>query len=143
MADLVRMAREFHYAAHMREFSPFEECVSGWTEYLRGAITNPEAACFIGEDEGEAVGMCTARLAPVYFAPQVKFAVMAGLWVHPNSRSRGIGGGIVAAVKDWAKSVGAKKVFGGANSGMSPKATGKLLRSHGFAKREEHYMVGV
>jgi GNAT superfamily N-acetyltransferase len=62
-------------------------------EALAGAIDDDAAAVFVAEEDGEPVGVCTAYLDP----NSVRFGLrcwVEDLVVHPDSRSRGVGGEI-------------------------------------------------
>ena len=84
---------------------------AGWDtgrarQALGEAIAGEDAAVLIAEDDGEAIGLCTAYLD----LHSVRFGLrcwVEDLAVDPGRRSQGVGGALLDAAAVWARERGA------------------------------------
>ena len=78
---------------------------SEWRQTAEAASRGDRRAWFIGSDEaGEPVGIVHARRRPP------DDCLLFSMWVAPGARRSGAGRSLVAAVDDWGRSWGARRV---------------------------------
>lgn len=118
---LWRMLQDEHESMEDRiRRSPDAE--SRWRNDFRGWVRSPAHGIFVGEDEGQLVGLITAHPywpAPVY--AEREEAYVNELVVLPGWRQRGLGRGLVEAVREWARQRGIAQVRAGVLS-ANPEA---------------------
>lgn len=144
VADTIRilpLAKQFHFAARLKRFSPFEESTEGWVNWLDRCIEGQDALCCVAEDDGRVVGFCTAVVNGAFWNPAVRFAQETALWVDPEHRGRGAGSGLVSAIEAWASNLGVDMVSAGASQGLkNPKDMRRVLTGRGYQLEERHYI---
>jgi GNAT superfamily N-acetyltransferase len=87
---------------------------------------DPRTIVLVAESESEPVGVAMAHLSPAIHLDQ-PVAMLIALVVADGSRSRGVGRQLVAAVEDWAKRSGARR--------MSVTTNVARHRAHAFYER--------
>jgi N-acetylglutamate synthase-like GNAT family acetyltransferase len=103
---ILEMARQFV------AFAPYADTFTATDEELRMTISQfiMSAKSFVAEVDGKVVGMLTAVLTPVWYAPSHKAAVELAWWVDPAHRKGMSGIRLVQAFEKWAKEQGASMV---------------------------------
>jgi len=86
---------------------------------------------FVAVDDGLDVGM--VRGAPD--ETRVDTAWLLSMWVAPEARRMGVGGRLVGAVIDWARSIGARRLLLDVGDGQAPAIA--LYERKGFSPNGE------
>ena len=94
---------------------------SWWSDLARRSATGVMDRVFLAPEGG---GIAGGHL-------EGEDVVLWGMWVAPGVRGSGLGGALLRAVVDWARSIGAARVVLSVRDGV-PEAAG-LYRSAGFA----------
>ncbi|MFL5669778.1 MAG: GNAT family N-acetyltransferase [Chloroflexota bacterium] len=88
----------------------------------------PDGVAFVAvADEARFVGMANGGPAP----DRPEFAAVYGMWVAPEARGQGIGGGLLDAVEGWARDAGYERIGLGVTTTNEPAI--RLYASHGYA----------
>ena len=99
-------------------------------------IGSPENAMFVAADvDGSLVGMTVGAPAPVDDRPRP--AVLLAMWVAPEARGKGVGGALVQAVEDWARSEGYARIGLGVTTTNEPAI--RLYERMGFVDLAQTY----
>ena len=77
-----------------------------WERQLADTVASPSKLSAVAEQDGRAVGIVYAALAPD--APAV--AQLYSMWVAPSARRSGAGRALVEAIAAWARSRGATRL---------------------------------
>ncbi len=108
---------------------------SAWTSW----IGDPSRAIFVAVDPDAAGGsgalLAMAVGAPMRDNPEV--AGLFGMWVAPEIRGRGVGGSLVEAVLDWARSGGFDTIMVGVETTNASAV--RLYESQGFEETGERH----
>ncbi|KAF3398793.1 hypothetical protein DPV78_007025 [Talaromyces pinophilus] len=73
----------------------------------RARLSIPNACQFLAFLDGKAVGMVGGILAD---EPGAEVVDLVSLWVAPAARGHGVGDALIAAVEEWARSIGAARL---------------------------------
>ena len=84
------------------------EDVQALREEFEALARDEEAACFLAEEEGMAVGFAQCQLRHDYVEGTSTSPVgfLEGLWVEETHQRQGVGTRLVHACEDWARIVG-------------------------------------
>lgn len=138
MPELMRMAFEFHKAAHLRRYASFEESEEHWRAFLAKSISGDPWLCIMADGPMEAGFACALRFG-AYWNPTIEVVNELALWVDRKSRGAGIGGQLIEAIATWAAGHKVKLVSAGSSAALHPKAMGSMLLKHGFELDEKIY----
>lgn len=81
-----------------------------WHERAAGGASGADRVTFIGERDGQWVGLATG-LAADPDEPDKGEPLLVGMFVEPVERGRGLGAALVAAVVAWARARGATSLY--------------------------------
>ena len=74
--------------------------------FLEEVMQNPDACCFVAEQNRELLGFVTVfeQSTPLYpCMQQMKYAYLLDMAVLPVHRNKGVGNKLIQTVKEWAK----------------------------------------
>jgi len=102
LRDLLRMSYEFFLET--MEGAEYEFSSEDVSEQIVTYLKNDNAAAFIAEHEGSAIGFVGVYVAPAYYNKKINVVSDHSMYVDPDYRNGSAVKCIVAAVKNWAKS---------------------------------------
>jgi GNAT superfamily N-acetyltransferase len=106
------------------------------TAALREAIRADASTVLVAEAAGRLVGICSAYLD----LHSVRYGLrcwVEDLAVHPEHRSRGIGGALLAAAREWARGAGATHLE--LDTGLARTDAQRFYERQGEARRGISY----
>lgn len=129
---LVEMARAFHAAATDGPALPFDAAMA--LHAAHAAIGAPDAAIFIAEKRGRAVGMLCAVVAGTPFGPG-RLAQEFAFWIEPDARGGSAAMKLMRAYEAWAKERGATA------AGLVDRdgSTARFYDRNGYKPAETHF----
>lgn len=98
-------------------------------KYFKDLLNNPEAICFIAEENANPVGYIAAGPKTVSYRKS-KYLEIENMGVIPEYRSKGIGGMLIEECLKWGKSQGFQKVF--VNAYFDNKEAIEFYKMNGF-----------
>jgi GNAT superfamily N-acetyltransferase len=144
-ATTIRPATESDVAALIDAydwlFQPPGYTPHGWdperaAEALREAIADDRSTVLLAEDDGELIGICSAYL-DLHSVRFGRRCWVEDLAVHPDRRSQGIGGQLLAEVREWARASGATHFE--LDTGMARTEAQRFYERQGEARRGISY----
>jgi GNAT superfamily N-acetyltransferase len=90
------------FASSVAEESAFGE--ERWTELAAPSAAGDDSTVLVAVHDGAWVGMAAGR----WFDRRRGIAQLWGMWVDPAQRRQGVGGRLVAGIRDWAAGHGAR-----------------------------------
>jgi diamine N-acetyltransferase len=100
-------------------------------EYFTDLLNNPNACCFIAEENGKKIGYIAAGPKTVSYRKS-KYIEIENMGVIPEYRSNGIGTLLMKECLKWAKSVGFQKAF--VNAYFENTMAVEFYRRNGFSE---------
>lgn len=114
--DVVRLWMELlrSQAVLDKRFTPADDAQERWRNDYREWLDRKSRRLFVAEVDGRVCGFVTAETsspAPIFEGRSEVY--IDELFVEPDSRRRGLGTALVAAVRQWAESLGAVRIRAG------------------------------
>lgn len=94
-----------------------EELSTKWADgpdgekYYRERIAGEKGVCFVAQKDQEIVGFVSTTMNTPGTWRLTKRVEVDNLFIRESHRGEGVGKMLIDSVKDWSKSVGAKRVF--------------------------------
>ncbi|MEV0644424.1 GNAT family N-acetyltransferase [Phytomonospora sp. NPDC050363] len=77
---------------------------------IRAGIDDPARLILAAVRDGEVVGQLSGKVAEAVAIRPVRVATLVSLYVRPEARDGGLGAQLVAAFKDWARTIDADRI---------------------------------
>jgi GNAT superfamily N-acetyltransferase len=125
---------------------------SGYSEYadpdpdvLKDVLCNlmKGGKVFVAEYKGEIIGGIAGLTSPLWFSPQVLFAVEIAWWVREDHRGGTAGIKLLRAFEGWAKSIGCKAVCLSDLIINNTSPAGALFGKLGYSVLERSHIKGI
>lgn len=144
MAELMRMAKEIHYAHGAKRWVLFEDNIAEWMMALNECIESHggDKLIYVVEQEpGKLVGFVTAVVGPVFWGVgNTKIAYEQLIWVDEEHRGSAFGKELIEQLCSDAKQLGCTDVFIGVSCRFpGAKKIGSMYRDLGFKLEERHF----
>lgn len=108
-------------------------------DWLEEFIKWDHNVVFVGEVEGEVVGMIAGLVFPFYFNKAHPNAQEMFWWVDPAHRKSRVGIGLLTAFEEWAAEKGAKTVQMGTVAKLNPEKLAAIYKKKGYQESETYW----